>query len=160
MNTSSQELLKAEILAAPKRVKYACAVAWSLGIIIALRVLLVGSMPLKKSLGFAAVMLFNFIFSGMSVLGRRSRISFVLLMIWATLPLPASFGNSLHLLVLPITGEWQNDLRNFSIGLFSLAQLTLIIYLFRNLFSREALAYVWKQTPALEPATSQLQTDC
>lgn len=115
-------------------------------------------MPLRNSLFFAALMFCNFFFCGMSLIAKRSSMSYVLLVIGATLPLFGSFAYSVQLLVLPITGEWQNDLRSFGTGLFGLAQFTLIIYLFRNLFSREVLSYVWKQTPPIEPAMAELQT--
>jgi hypothetical protein len=158
MNKYDRELTKAQILAAPKRVSYACAAASFLGLFVALRILLLGTMPPRNSLFFAALMFFNFFFSGMSLIAKRSRLSYVLLVIGATLPLFGSFAYSLTLLVLPITGEWQNDLRSFGTGLFGLAQFTLIIYLFRNLFSKEVLSYVWKQTPSIEPAMAELQT--
>ncbi len=99
----------------------------------------------------------NFFFSGMSLLARRSRMSVVLLVIGATLPLFGSFAYTVQLPALPITGEWQNDLRRSSTGLFGLAQLP---HPFRNLLSKEVLAYLWKQTPALEHTTPQIQTDC
>lgn len=158
MNKLERELTKAQILAAPKRVSYVCAAAYVLGLVVALRILLLGSMPLGKSLFFAALMFCNFFFSGMSLIARRSRMSYVWLVINATLPLLGSFAYSVQLLVLPITGEWQNDLRSFGTGLFGLAQLTLIVCLFRNLFSREVLSYVWRQTPPTEPAMAELQT--
>lgn len=158
MNTYSREFAKAQMQAAPKRVTYACSVAWLLGFILALRVLLVGTMSVGKSLPFVALILFNFIFGGMSVLSR-SRIGFVLLVFFAALPLPGSFAYSIHLLVWPLTGESQTALRSFSTGLFGLAQFTLIVYLLRNLFSREVLAYVWKRTQPIGPAASELQTD-
>lgn len=158
MNKLERELTKAQILSAPKRVTYVCAVASVLGIVVALRILLLGSMPLRNSVFYAALMFCNFFFSGMSLIARRSRLSYVWLVMGATLPLLGSFAYSIQLLVLPITGEWRNDLRSFGTGLFGLAQFTLIVYLFRNLFSKEVLSYVWKQTPATEPATAELQT--
>lgn len=124
----------------------------------ALRVLLVGSMPVGKSLPFVALILFNFIFGGMSILSG-TRIGFVLLVFFAALPLPGSFAYSVHLLVLPITEEWQDDVLNLTC-LFGLAQFALILYLFRNLFSKEVLAYVWKQAQSTEPPVAELQTEC
>ena len=159
MNNHERELAKAQIMNAPKRVTYVCALANLLGLIVALRILLLGSMPLKKSVLFAALMFFNFFLSGMSIVAKRSRMSYVLLVMSATLPLLVSFSYSLHLLLMPITGEWQNDLRRFGMGILGLAQFTLIVYFFRNLFSKEVISYVWKQTPPSSPALSGAQTE-
>ncbi len=84
MNNHERELAKAQIMNAPKRVTYVCALANLLGLIVALRILLLGSMPLKKSVLFAALMFFNFFLSGMSVVAKRSRMSYVLLVMSAT----------------------------------------------------------------------------
>ncbi|MEK6280643.1 MAG: hypothetical protein AABN95_09855 [Acidobacteriota bacterium] len=156
MSKYDRELALAQMRAAPKRVTYACSVAWLLGIVIAMRILLLGSAPLGRSLLFAAMTLFTFGSNGMFVLGR-SRLSYALLILFAALPLPGSFGYSVHLLVMPLTGDWQSDLRGVTTGLFGMAQMTIIIYLFRNLFSRDVLSYVWKQPPPVGPAVAEAQ---
>jgi hypothetical protein len=149
MSNYDREVALAEMRAAPKRVTYACWLSGLLGIVMATRVLVLSAIPLGRAVPFAALMLFNFVFNGLSILARR-RSSHAMVLVFSALPLFGSIAYSVQLLALLLTGAWRTDLRGTLLGLFGIAQTVLIIYLLRNLLSREVLHHVWKQVPRLE----------
>lgn len=146
MNDTERELLIAQLRAAPNRVKKASISSCALGVVMALRILFLSSLPMPKSLLVATLIGSNFIFSGMSIL-RRRKTSYMLIAVVAALPLLGSFAYSVHLHTLLLTGDWINDLRDATTAIVGTLQLWLILYLYRNLFAREVRDYIWKDLP-------------
>jgi hypothetical protein len=53
---------------------------------------------------------------------------------------------SLDLIGLLLTGEWQDNSNGVAIGLFGVIVTAMISLLFRNLFSKEVRAWVWRKS--------------
>lgn len=158
MNDTERELLIAQLRAAPNRVKKASITSCAIGVVMSLRVLFLSSLPMPKSLLFATLIGSNFIFSGMSIL-RRRKTSYLLIAVFAALPLLGSLAYSVHLHTLLLTGDWIHDLRDTTTAIVGTLQLWLILYLYRNLFAREVREYVWKNVPdpsMNEPCRSEI----
>ena len=145
MSNYNYELAMAEMRSAPARVTTACTTACALGFLVVLRVLFLSSLPLRKTIFFAGLMGFNFIFNGMSILARKKS-AYVMLVTFAALPLLGTFISSLQLYTLILTGTWLNDLRDTITAMVGTIQMCVIVYLYRNLFAAEVRDYVWKQT--------------
>ncbi|MEO8435566.1 MAG: hypothetical protein ABI596_11780 [Pyrinomonadaceae bacterium] len=90
--------------------------------------------PTGKSLLFAAITLAFFTFNGLSLLGK-SRVSYVLIAIFAFLPLLGSFAGAVHLLALLMTGRIASSLSDTMASVVALLQTIVIVALLVNLFS-------------------------
>ena len=143
--SNNRELALAAMRAAPARVTTACNAACALGFLVILRMLFLSTLPLRKTIFFAGLMGFNFIFNGMSILGRKKS-GYVMLVIFAGLPLLGSFAYSVQLYTLILTGTWLSEARATITAIVGTIQMCLIVYLYRNLFAAEVREYVWKQS--------------
>jgi hypothetical protein len=144
MTLTDRELAEAQMRAAPQRAKWASSTAAVLGLALALHGLLLGTAPIVKAVAYGVVLFVFFFVNGAAIL-RRSRWGYLFLAAFAALPLFGSLAYGLHLVALFATGQWQRDSRGVLSGLFGLVLAAIIIYLFRNLFSRTVLSYVWGQ---------------
>lgn len=149
MNKYDKEMLEAQIRSAPKRVGYTCTTAWLLATLLLVRFFVLTPAPLNKSVIFVTLILFNFVFNGMSIL-VRSKIGYLLLAFFSSVSLLRASEETLELVDLVVTGQWRDNSHAVALGLSGVLVIAAITLLFRNLYSKEVRSYVWSSPPLNE----------
>jgi hypothetical protein len=142
---NDRELLKQKIRNTPKRVFLSVYLAVLLGVLLALRGILLrvtaGSFS-GKSLLFTVLILGFFAFNGLSLL-TKSRLAYILIAIFALPPVLGSLAGAVHLLALLATGEIARKLSETIASMVAVLQLLVIAALYLSLLSRTTRSYVW-----------------
>ena len=142
------ELLKEKIKNTPKSVFLALYLSIALGLLLGGRAILVsisvGRSP-GKSILFAVIQFAFFTFNGLSLL-TRSRWGYMLIAIFALLPLLGSLAGALHLLALFTTGRIAVNLSETIASVLAVLQLVVIVTLFISLLSSATRSYVWSSS--------------
>ncbi|SRR6266516_665389 len=145
---TDRDLLKEKVKNTPKPVFLALYLSVALGLLLGVRAILVsisvGRSP-GKSLLFAVIQFAFFAFNGLSLL-TRSRWGYMLIAIFALLPLLGSFAGALHLLALLTTGRIELNLSETIASVLAVLQFAVIVTLFISLFSSATRSYVWSNS--------------
>lgn len=142
------ELIREKVKNTPKPVFLALYLSVALGLLLGTRAILmsisVGRSP-GKSILFALIQFAFFTFNGLSLL-TRSRWGYMLIAIFALLPLLGSLAGSLHLLALLTTGRIAVNLSETVASVLAVLQLVVIVTLFISLLSSATRSYVWSSS--------------
>jgi hypothetical protein len=153
---ADREQLERTIRNAPKSVRHAAFLAAVLGLLLGVRGILssasLGTFS-GKSLLYAALIFAFFGVNGISLLSK-SRLAYVLIAIFAFLPLLGSFAGSVHLLALSTTGRIAVNLTETIVSVVSVLQIIVIVALLIILLSSATRSYVWSSPAGGEPTKS------
>ena len=142
------ELLKEKVKNTPKPVFLALYLSVALGLVLGTRAILVsisvGRSP-GKSILFAVIQFAFFTFNGLSLL-TKSRWGYMLIAIFALLPLLGSFAGALHLLALLTTGRIAVSPSETTASVLAVLQFVVIVTLFISLLSSATRKYVWSSS--------------
>ena len=131
----------------PRRVHATAVLATALGVFLLLR-FCAAALADKLTFGKAilyGLLVFGLLFMNGFSLIRKSRAGYLIVVVVALLPVAGLLAQSLHLIVLLISGNLTADnLGVLDCGL-SAAQLVITAFLFLHLLSREVRVHVWKQ---------------
>ena len=145
---TDRELLKEKVKNTPAPVFLSLYLSIALGLLLGVRAILisisVGRSP-GKSLLFAVIQFAFFTFNGLSLL-TKSRWGYMLIAIFALLPLLGSFAGALHLLALLTTGRIAVNLSETIASVLAVLQLVVIVTLFISLLSSATRSYVWSNS--------------
>ena len=104
----------------------------------------VGRSP-GKSILFAVIQFAFFTFNGLSLL-TRSRWGYMLIAVFALLPLPGSFAGQSDTLALLTTGRIAVNLSETIASVLAVLQFIVIVTLFISLLSSATRKYVWSSS--------------
>ena len=132
---------------APRRAKAAALSACVVGLVLAGRAVwtsYTGTQPIGKAVFYGLLMLGLFSTNGLAILAH-SRLSYVLVIVFAIMPLLGSFAAAVHLIVLLVSGTRRVEQNGVVHGVVAIFLLNIIGYLLINLLSSEVRAYVWRK---------------
>jgi len=145
---TDRELLEQRIKNAPKRVQHAAFLATLLGLLLALRGILSGISAgtfSGKSMIFGVIIFAFFLTNGISLL-TGSGWAYVLIALFALLPVLGSFAGAVHLLALVSRGALGANLLETTVSFLAVFQFIVIVVLFVCLLAPSSRAYVWKSS--------------
>jgi hypothetical protein len=105
-----------------------------------------GTLPVVKALTFGLLIFGLFAFNGLSVVVRRSRAAFFIVLVAGLIPTPGLLAQSIHFLRLLLTGDWVKELVLIITCGLALAQLIATILLLFFLMSCEVRNHVWRRS--------------
>ena len=161
MNEKQEELRQklAEVFgSAPKQILKAVVFSIALGFLLPIHAILFALSSGKFSdntVFFGVIQFFVFLINAVS-LPRRSRISYVLIVVFALLPLLGSLAGAVHLLALTVSGNIGVNVFDTLSSIVALFQCATIIALFYYIFSPASRSYVWRETSEIVSAPELL----
>ena len=145
----TREEVEVFLRSVPKNVHFAAVLASVVGVLTLVRFCAnawTGKMEMGKAF-FYGLLIFGLLsLNGFSLI-RKSRVGYMVVAIVAALPILGLLAQSLHLVVLLISGNWLTDKVGALICALSVVQLFITGVLFFFLLSRDVRVHVWKQMP-------------